>query len=298
MKKKVVLITGCNGGLGEALVENISKKSNFLVIATARQPSVVELEKKFKDNPNVEVYELDLLKPRTFPAIIKNITKNHGFIEVLINNAAITYRAVVEHVSDHDEKLQFQTNYFAPRELIRCVLPSMKKHRRGKIINVSSVSGMMAMPTMSSYSASKWSLEGMSESLWYELKPFGISVSLIQIGFVNSNSFKKTIMPTLAKKASSKIYKEYYSSMSSFISKVMNNTLFTPEKIAATIFKEAIDKKKPHLRIAGTWDATFFYLFRRFIPRGFYHWFLYMSLPSNFKRSIKKLLDPSSWTSE
>jgi len=88
-----------------------------------------------------------------------------------------------------DEQLQMQTNYFGPLALIRDLLPSMREKGRGKIINVSSVSGMIAMPTMASYSASKHALKGASEALWYEMKPYGINVSLIQPGFIKSNSF-------------------------------------------------------------------------------------------------------------
>ena len=78
--------------------------------------------------------------------------------------------------------------------LVRAALPIMREQRAGKVINVSSVSGMLAMPTMGSYSASKHALEGATEALWYEARPFGITVNLAQLGFVNSDAFKRVVL--------------------------------------------------------------------------------------------------------
>src|SRR5690606_8275736 len=122
-------------------------------------------------------------------------------VSILINNAGISYRAVVEHMNDKDEQLQMAVNYFGPVALIRLVLPFMREQGRGKIINISSVSGMLAMPTMASYSASKHALEGVSEALWYEAKPLGVNVSLIQPGFIRSKSFKNVYFTEASEKA-------------------------------------------------------------------------------------------------
>ena len=82
-------------------------------------------------------------------------------------------------------------NFRSPMELTRLVLPGMRAKRAGRIITVSSVGGMMAMPTMAAYSASKFALEGAHEALWYEVRPWGIRVSLVQPGFVHSDGFQK-----------------------------------------------------------------------------------------------------------
>lgn len=99
----------------------------------------------------------------------------------------------------------------------------MRKKGRGKIINISSVSGMLAMPTMSSYSASKAALEGASEALWYEMRPFGIDVSLVQPGFIHSESFKNVRYTErgLQSEAGSDEYSQFYNSMKPFITKLM-----------------------------------------------------------------------------
>lgn len=115
-----------------------------------------------------------------------------GGVDVLVNNAGVAYRAVVEHVTEEDRLRQFGVNFLGPMEMVRLCLPSMRKKRAGRIINVSSVSGMMAMPTMGVYCASKFALEGASEALWYEVKPWNIRVTLVQPGFINSDSFQNT----------------------------------------------------------------------------------------------------------
>ncbi len=96
-----------------------------------------------------------------------------GGVDVLINNAGVAYRSVVEHVSERERLQQMGINFRAPMELTRLVLPYMRSRRAGRIINVSSMGGMMAMPTMAVYSASKFALEGATESLYYEVKPWG-----------------------------------------------------------------------------------------------------------------------------
>lgn len=285
----VVLITGCSSGLGLALAQLLSKEKNFRLVITARGTSLPKLKKIFKESDSLMIRELDLQKPQSFKTLINDVNYRFGGVDILINNAAVAYRAVLEHVSLADEALQMQTNYLGPRELIRLVLPNMKHKRKGKIINISSVSGMMAMPTMSSYSAAKWALEGMSEALWYELKPFNIDVSIVQLGFVNSDSFKKVILPPETVVEADDIYNIYYSAMEKFIGRMMKMSFSTPEKISLLILNKVIKKNAP-LRVAGTIDAYFFSFLRWILPQRIYHYILYYSLPSSIRIHIRKFM--------
>lgn len=285
----VILITGTSHGLGLALAKLLANNSNYRLVLTSREESLYKLKEHIEESSRIIIRPLDMLKPLEFEDLIKEVESLWGGVDILINNAAVSYRAVMEHVDDIDEKMQMQTNYFAPRELTRLVLPKMKEKGFGKIINISSVGGMMAMPTMSSYSASKFALEGMSESLWYELKPFNISVTLVQLGFVNSDSFRRVILPPKSQNLDSEdIYGIYYEEMSKFISRMMNLSRATPENIALTILKNVIEVNAPPLRISGTLDAIFFGLLRRFLPRKIYHFVLYYSLPSSIRLKIKE----------
>jgi hypothetical protein len=166
-------------------------------------------------------------------------------------------------------------------ELTRLALPHMRWQRWGRILNVSSVGGMMAMPTMSAYSASKWALEGMSEALWYEVKPWNIRVSLIEPGFINSEGFEKVRFTGLSSEGrmrSSDPYFTHYATMTAFIANIMGRTLATPDSVAKTVLR-TLKRKHPPLRVPATLDAHLFALLRRLLPRRLYHAVLYRSLP-------------------
>ena len=224
-------------------------------------------------------YALDVTDLDQGTQFINEIQDKYGPIDILINNAAISFRTVIEEMCEDDEALQMATNYFGPMHLIRLVLPEMRKQRHGRIINISSVGGMMAMPTMSAYSASKFALEGASEALWYEVRPFGIHVSLVRPGFVNSNAFRKVKYSRGTDPEDPKgVYANHYKYMADFIEKLMVRTPCTPQSAARTIYKVS-QMKHPPLRVAGTPDASFFSYLRRILPRRFYHWLLYRSLP-------------------
>lgn len=151
-------------------------------------------------------------------------------------------------------------------------------------MNVSSVSGILAMPTMASYSASKHALEGATEALWYEAKPFGIRVNLIQLGFVNSSSYKNVLLAPKARLSSmlSGPHSEYYFSMTPFIEKFMMTSSSTPEMIAKKIIN-CIENKCTKLRICVTKDALFFSFLKRILPSHLLNLILYWCLPGSIR---------------
>ncbi len=203
-------------------------------------------------------------------------------------------RSVVEHVAETDRLAQMDVNFRSPMELIRLVLPGMRRKRQGRIINISSVGGMMAMPTMAVYSASKFALEGATEALWYEVRPWNIKVSLIEPGFINSEGFQKvryTDQSAASSDGSLQVYYEHYRHMNRFIEKMMTHTGANPENVAKKVVY-TIERKHPPLRVMATLDAWLFSMLRRFLPRRFYHWILYRSLPSIGAWGKAKLLAP------
>lgn len=276
----VVLVTGCGSGIGLALAELLYREPHYRVIVTARESSLAALRAKFPETDRFWVRPLDVTNPTERSALMTEITREWQGVNILVNNAGVSYRAVVEHMNAAEEQHQFDTNYFGPVALIRAVLPHMRKLGRGKIINVSSVSGMLAMPTMGSYSASKFALEGISESLWYEVRPFGINVSLIQPGFVRSKSFLKVHYSTQSgpEHGIDGLYADYYQHMTPFIERLMKLSFTTPDAIALRILR-TIRKKNPPLWIPATFDAKVFYYLRRFVPRRILLELLFAALP-------------------
>jgi short-subunit dehydrogenase len=273
-------VTGGASGIGNSLANLLYNKDEYRVVITARQKSIPNLKKQFPQNDHFMVSPLDVTIESERQKLVSEVMAKWQNIDILVNNAGISYRSVVEHMTDSDEILQMTTNYFGPVGLIRAVLPFMREKGRGKIINISSVSGMLAMPTMASYSASKYALEGMSEALWYETKPLGIDVSLIQPGFINSNSFRNVYYTEKSnpKAVAGGPYCDYYDNMSPFVEKLMRNSFSTPEKIARLILK-VIKKENPPLWIAATLDASIFYYIRRLLPRRLLLPILFYALP-------------------
>lgn len=278
--KEVVLITGCSSGLGKALAERLIESHEYRVVVTCRRQSFNRLKNYFHESEAVLLRELDVTDDAEISVLINEICCLWGGIDILINNAGVCYRSVVEHMDIQSEMIQLKTNYLGPMSLIRSVLPIMREQRQGKIINVSSVSGMVSMPTMASYSASKHALEGATESLWYEAKPYGIKVSLVEPGFINSDSFKHVVYSKKARLSANLKgpHSEYYQSMTPFIEKLMGWSFATPEDIAKKIEK-LIKKSSPPLRLRVTWDAKIFAVIKKILPSTFFHKIMFLFLP-------------------
>jgi short-subunit dehydrogenase len=276
----VILVTGCSSGIGLAIAEMLHARRSYRVVVTARASSVFNLKKRFSEDERFRVRVLDVISPMQVNGLISEISEEWGGVDILINNAGISYRSVLEHMTDEDESRQMEVNYFAPARLIREVLPGMREKGRGKIINVSSVSGMLAMPTMASYSASKSALEGMSEALWYEVKPLGVNVSVIQPGFVRSRSFENVIYSDQSFEAAKGTgpYSDYYQNMIPFIARLMTMSPTNPKSIAKLVFK-VIRTENPPLWIPATLDAWLFYYMRRLVPRRLLMALLFAGLP-------------------
>ena len=279
--KQTVLITGASTGIGLAMARTLTR-TKYRVILTARQSSLPRFDiHEVGESENVRIRPLDVTNAEQRQAIIAEADRDWGGVDILINNAGVSYRAVVEHVDEKERLAQMDVNFRSPMELIRLVLPGMRMKRTGRIITVSSVGGMMAMPTMGAYSASKFALEGAHEALWYEVRPWGIRVSLVQPGFVHSDGFQKVRYTPKSDRSEHEVaepYHEHYVNMTPFIGKVMRSSRATPQSIANVVLK-TMRRRRPPLRVPATFDAFGFSVLRRLLPRSTYHWLLYKMLP-------------------
>ncbi len=284
----VVLITGCSSGIGSALAHLFYAQENFRVVVTARMKSLDLLKSTYLENERFLIRSLDITDDEQISDLVSEIYQRWRAIDVVINNAGICYRSVLEHMDEESELHQLKTNYLGPMSLTRAVLPTMREKGAGKIINISSVSGMVAMPTMGSYSASKGALESASEALWYEMKPFGVSVSIVQPGFVDSQSFRNVYFSKKAKLSAALLgpYSLYYSSIAPFIARLMKLSNATPEKIAKRIL-HTVQKKNPPLWVPVTYDAHLFNALKRFLPHSFFYNLMFRLLPKSSQWSEK-----------
>ena len=277
-----VLVTGASTGIGLALAQALLRDSPHHVVLTARASSLPRFAAAgIVENERVALMPLDVTRQAERKAAVAAAEARFGAVDVLVNNAGVAYRSVLEHVTEDDFLDQMDVNYVGPVELTRLVLPGMRARRRGRIINLSSVGGMMAMPTMAIYSASKFALEGATESLYYEVRPWGIHVSLIQPGFVHSESFEHTRLTAASERSNADLgeaYHAHYEHMTPFIARLMHRARATPQSIARCILR-TIHRRRPPLRVPVTIDAWVFGYLRRILPRPLYHWLLYRSLP-------------------
>jgi len=279
--ERTVLVTGASTGIGLAVARALAQ-TKYKVFLTARQSSLPRFDvHAIGESDNIRIRPLDVTSQEQREAVIAEADRDWGGVDVLINNAGIAYRAVVEHVEERERLAQMDVNFRSPMELIRLVLPGMREKRAGHIITVSSVGGMMAMPTMATYSASKFALEGAHEALWYEVRPWGVRVSLVQPGFVHSDGFQRVRYTPKSDRSEHELmepYHEHYVNMAPFIARVMKSSRATPESVATVVLK-TMRRKRPPLRVPATSDAFGFSVLRRILPRSTYHWLLYKMLP-------------------
>ncbi|MFY0626103.1 MAG: SDR family oxidoreductase [Reichenbachiella sp.] len=167
---KVILITGASSGIGQACFEFLIKQGHY-VFGTSR--------KKSSDN---QFIQMDITDPKSIEIGIQNIIKKHQRIDVLINNAGISLVGAIEDTSSEEARHIMETNFWGAYNTCQSVLPVMRKQQSGFIINISSVLGLFAIPYQGFYAASKFALEGFTESLRMEMKPFNIKSCLIEPG--------------------------------------------------------------------------------------------------------------------
>lgn len=282
-KLQTVLITGASTGLGLALSRLLLPQEDLRLVLTARASSLARFDEAgIVETDRVHLRQMKVNEDAERRQIVEEINEKWGGVDILVNNAGVAYRAVVEHISRAELARQMEINFDGPLQLIRLVLPKMRERRAGRIINVSSVSGMLAMPTMSPYCASKYALEGVTEALWYEVKPWNIHVTLVQPGFIRSNSFQNTRMSGKSQIAidhPAEPYHVHYKHMDRLIARFMVRARATPESVASKI-ERVIRARRPPLRVQATIDATVFSLLRRFLPQRLFHLVLRRALPN------------------
>ncbi|KAK1410706.1 hypothetical protein QVD17_37245 [Tagetes erecta] len=204
--KQVVIITGCSsGGIGNALARSFAA-SNCLVVATARSvSSMADLNDKH------DVYflrELDVLSDQSVREVVSNVMDKFGRIDVVVNNAGVQCIGPLAEIPLSSVENTFNTNVYGSMRLIQAVVPHMISRKKGKIVNIGSVSALAAGPWSGVYSASKAALHALTDSLRVELKPFGIDVINIVPGSVKSN-IGKTAVASYSKMPEWKLYKKY-----------------------------------------------------------------------------------------
>jgi NADP-dependent 3-hydroxy acid dehydrogenase YdfG len=175
---KTVLITGASKGFGKAWTEALLEKG-YQVAATARNiDTLKDLKAKYGDA--IFPITLDVNKREESFAVVEKVQQHFGKIDILINNAGYALNGAVEEASESEARAQFETNFFGTLWLTQAVLPIMRNQKSGHIIQVSSILGIATLPVLGLYNASKFAVEGLTETLATEVKQFGINVTLVE----------------------------------------------------------------------------------------------------------------------
>jgi len=252
---KVILITGISSGFGKAISELLSTKGYTVYGISRKQPEDL--------NGTIKVLQGDVTDVSSVQQAVSTLLTKEGRVDILINNAGMGISGSVEDSSSEAIHLQMSTNFMGYVNMIQAVLPAMRRQGSGTIVNISSIGGLMGLPYQGFYAASKFAVEGMSESLRMELIPFHIKVIVIQPGDFHT-SFTANRKPVISDVNSSD-YSAQFQKTLSLIEKDEKGGL-KPEFLANKLAK-ILKKKNPcHSYIVATLEQKFAVVLKRILP--------------------------------
>jgi len=187
VKNKVIVITGGSTGIGKEVAALFSRKGAITIALSRNMEKLKKAKEELqKEGLNLNIYACDVSKDEEVKSVISVIIETYGAIDILINNAGLGYKVPVEDMTVEQFDEMMNTNIKGVFLMTRCVLPHMKKRKKGYIINISSGAGRNGIANMSGYCASKFALMGFTESVALEAKPFNVRVSVLCPGSTSS----------------------------------------------------------------------------------------------------------------
>ncbi|TXC85225.1 oxidoreductase [Luteibaculum oceani] len=258
-KQKIVLITGASSGIGKATAFKLIEDGHIVYTAARRLNKMDDLKAK-----GARPYTLDITKEGDIQNVVGHILAKHEAIDVLINNAGYAIYGAMEDTRIEDARRQFEVNLFGLARLTQLVLPKMREKGEGTIINLSSMAGKIYTPLGSWYHATKHALEGWSDSLRLELKPFGINVVIIEPGAIKTE-FDEVMKNPLLERSGDGPYGVLAHRIANATEKIYTRKASDPELIADLISK-AIKSNNPKTRYVAGYMAKPAIFFRKWIP--------------------------------
>jgi NADP-dependent 3-hydroxy acid dehydrogenase YdfG len=260
---KPILITGCSSGIGAATAELLAERG-WKVYATARRPETLgALAEK-----GCETLALDVCDESSMTAAVKHVTDAEGAVGVLVNNAGYSQSGAVESVPMDQVRRQFETNVFGLIRMCQLVLPGMREQHWGKIVNIGSMGGRLTFPGGGLYHATKYALEAISDALRFEVRGFGIDVTLIEPGLIVTK-FGEVASGSVQGADDDGPYADFNEKVAKLTEGVYKGPMAKlgggPDSVASTIAK-AIESGRPRPRYAVTPSAHLLINQRRFVP--------------------------------
>jgi NAD(P)-dependent dehydrogenase (short-subunit alcohol dehydrogenase family) len=264
MTDRTVLITGCSSGIGECVAHGLARRG-YRVLATARRGHDVEALQA----AGLESFQLDVAEPASVGAAVEEtLQRTGGTLYALFNNGAYGQPGAVEDLTRDVLREQFETNLFGWHDLTRQVLPVMRRQGYGRIIQNSSVLGFVALAYRGAYNASKYALEGLSDTLRLELRGTDIHVSLVQPGPITSRfrpnayiAYQRNIIPEHS------VHRERYEGMEQRLTREGPVVPFTlpPEAVLKKVI-HALESPRPKARYCVTFPTYLFATLKRVLP--------------------------------
>ncbi len=257
---KTILITGASSGIGLETAKTFLLQG-WNVVATMRKP---DQNSELANLANVLCLPLDVTQTQTIQIAIDNAIAKFGAIDALVNNAGYALIGVFEACSPEEIERQFATNVFGLMAVTRAILPHFRDRRQGILVNIASIGGQMTFPLYSPYHATKWAVEGFSESLHYELKQFQIKVKIIEPGPIKTDFYGRSM--TVSQKPGLTDYDNY-----------VNRTLprlqqaGSPPSVTAKVIYRAVTDGSWKLRYPAGGNAGLLLTLRKFLPDALFH---------------------------
>jgi NAD(P)-dependent dehydrogenase (short-subunit alcohol dehydrogenase family) len=251
---KVVLITGASSGMGRVTATYLAE-NGYRVYAGTREANPTAKEE------NITPIYIDVTKVESIKSAVNSIIANEGKIDVLVNNAGYGLLATIEEGTDEEIFNQFDVNVFGLIKTTREVLPYMREEKSGVIINISSFLGKMGLPLLAHYNASKYAVEGIVDSLRFEVAPFGIRVHSIQSGLFGTNFVKNGLVANSQTTSEDSPYKELVAHFVPIVATAINEGP-SPEPIAYAV-KEIIESEEADIFVPVGAEAESFVPMRK-----------------------------------
>lgn len=274
MNKKIALVTGASSGIGKATVRRLLNLGYTVYAAARRLDAMQDIKSE-----GAYIVHLDLTDSKSIKNCIGKVLSEHSQIDVLINNAGYGSYGAVEDVPIDEARRQFEVNLFGMAETIQQVLPSMREHRSGKIIIVSSIGGKVWSLLGAWYQATKFAVEGFGDCLRNELRPFGIDVIIIEPGAIKTD-WAKIASENLGKTSANSAYKKLVDIASVFYLETEHKIGVEPDVVAKAIIK-SVTVSQPRARYIAPTSAKIVVFLRWLLPDSIFDkvWAKFYKIP-------------------
>lgn len=267
--QRVAVVTGASSGIGYETSLTLAR-NGFVTYATMRSLNKGENIKTAAEEEKLplKIVQLDVTDDESVKDAMQSIISEASGIDVLVNNAGYGLVGALEDLAMEEIKSQYGTNLFGVIRVTQAVLPIMRKQKSGIIVNISSAAGRFAIPGQSAYVSTKFAIEGLSESIAYELEPFGIKVVLIEPGIVKTSMANNMVIAKKSQDPSSPYYRLIENAVSSIEHGL--ETRSSPDVVAKVVLK-AVTSENPNLRYLAGKDIETWMEAKRSMPDEEFH---------------------------